>query len=612
MINNFSLLFKLLLVTVVPTILVFIMILFNMKTNLLDYIQKETVSNIQLSSEAIQDKIEQKLKSIEDKLRFLMYVVQPNSYNTAETSMQYGKILNETIYFNSFSVYNIQGQEQFKVPNSTLEQDKLYFHEKFFTSPLLNNKAYYGDMKRNKETAQYEFKLSLNTISQTTGEINGVLCSVVNIYPILEILFENLSKYDGVVLYDEISKSVIYQAKKAKLFTIDELISSDKKIDILMQKDQQFSVIRNSIKISDLELKLVFLQSNSKLYHLVNELTTESFIKEIIYLGLLTFGLIIVLRILLKPLQNVTKKIKELAIYYSGSNVEIIKTNNEIDDLKGSFEILQNAYKEYELKLQILNETLEDRVTLEVDKNRKKDDLLNHQSKMAAMGEMIGNIAHQWRQPLSTISTIASGVQVQKEFGKMDDEELDVMMNSIIGTVNHLSHTIDDFRNFFKANKEVKTFNVSNTLTNALKLIDSAFKNNDIRVILNLDEKIEYNGYENELIQAILNILNNAKDALKEKNIENKLIVVNITQNEKEVIISIKDNAGGIPKDIIDKIFDPYFTTKGDKDGTGIGLYMTYKIVVEHHKGKLEVKNSEFEFENQKYIGAEFLIIFYI
>ena len=240
---------------------------------------------------------------------------------------------------------------------------------------------------------------------------------------------------------------------------------------------------------------------------------------------------------------------------------------------------------------------------------RQKDKLLYQQSKMAAMGEMIGNIAHQWRQPLSAISTAASGMKIQKEFGNLSDKIFFETTDKIVEITQHLSKTIDDFRNFFKTDKEKAKFNLKSVIEKDLVLLEAIFKNNDILLIKELDDNIVIDGYENELTQALLNIVNNAKDIVKEKPLsEDKFIFINTFLEGDNAIVSIKDNGGGIPDDIIDKIFEPYFTTKHQSQGTGIGLYMTRQIIVDNMHGSIEVENDSYEYNGKEYKGAKFTI----
>ena len=256
----------------------------------------------------------------------------------------------------------------------------------------------------------------------------------------------------------------------------------------------------------------------------------------------------------------------------------------------------------YKYKKQVINH---------IKKDKEKDNLLAQQSKMAAMGEMLENIAHQWRQPLSSISTISTGIKVQYQFGNVEKEQIINSMDSIATTTKYLSQTIDDFRDYFNPNKEANDFNVKKVFEKAFYLVENQLNKNNIKVVKKLIESNIY-GYENEFLQVILNILNNARDEFEKNEIENKLIFVDIQEIGNEIKISIKDNAGGIKEEIIGKVFEPYFTTKFKSQGTGIGLYMSRQIVEKHMNGQLLASNEEFIYENKNYIGAKFDIIFSI
>ncbi|MFA6788410.1 MAG: cache domain-containing protein [Arcobacteraceae bacterium] len=243
-----------------------------------------------------------------------------------------------------------------------------------------------------------------------------------------------------------------------------------------------------------------------------------------------------------------------------------------------------------------------------IQNNEKQQTLLSQQSKMAAMGEMIGNIAHQWRQPLSTITTSATGMQIQKELNILEDNDLIKGLDTINKSAQYLSHTIDDFRNFFTHNKQKSYFNIKKSIQQAISLVSVQFYKKNIEIIENIDE-IEVNSYENELIQVIINLLNNARDELikKEEN-ERKLIFITAKKENESLIITVKDNASGIPFSIIKKIFDPYFSTKDITTGTGIGLYMSKEIICKNMGGTIEAKNEKYIYDKKEHLGAVFTI----
>uniref|UniRef100_UPI0040471524 transporter substrate-binding domain-containing protein n=1 Tax=Aliarcobacter sp. TaxID=2321116 RepID=UPI0040471524 len=263
--------------------------------------------------------------------------------------------------------------------------------------------------------------------------------------------------------------------------------------------------------------------------------------------------------------------------------------------------------KNFEIKFPILikskkvifenqNSTILSIIDMSEIKNR--ENLLIQQSKMASLGEMIGNIAHQWRQPLSLISTAASGMKIQKEFNILDNNTFNNTLDSITETTKFLSQTIDDFQNYLKENKEKKEFDINTSINKILNIIKGSITNYSINIILDLEEEISINSYENELNQALLNILNNAKDALVEIDKDKRYIHIKSYKNDKEIIIEIIDNAGGIIEENINKVFEPYFTTKHKSQGTGLGLYMTHKIITSSMNGDIKITNISHKFND--------------
>ena len=237
---------------------------------------------------------------------------------------------------------------------------------------------------------------------------------------------------------------------------------------------------------------------------------------------------------------------------------------------------------------------------------KDKDRLLFQQSKMAAMGEMLENIAHQWRQPLSVITTCASGIKMQKEYNLLTDENLINSVDNIMESAEHLSQTVDDFRNFYKDDKVKAKFKIINAINKSIQLVQSKYKSQNIQIITNTSD-LEVVGLKNELIQVIINILNNARDVFESIEIEEKIIIISVEKIDGNAVIKFCDNGGGVVQENLEKIFTQKFTTKSDADGTGIGLYMS-KLIIEKANGIIKVKNKEFIYEDKKYIGAEFTI----
>ena len=243
----------------------------------------------------------------------------------------------------------------------------------------------------------------------------------------------------------------------------------------------------------------------------------------------------------------------------------------------------------------------------EFEESIKKEKLLVQQSKMASMGEMIANIAHQWKQPLSIINLSSGLIKLNKENNTIRSKEnIDKAFENIENSVAHLSSTIDDFKNFFNPNKQKKSFKIQATFEKSFKLLDSIIKDHDIEIISNIHD-VQLYTFENELLQVIINILKNAIDELVKIEKNKRFIFINVTKIEENIYIFIKDSAGGIREEIVNKIFDSYFTTKIDDEGNGIGLYMSKQIIISM-RGTINAKNTIFNYQNIKYQGAEFSI----
>ena len=218
-----------------------------------------------------------------------------------------------------------------------------------------------------------------------------------------------------------------------------------------------------------------------------------------------------------------------------------------------------------------------------------------HQSRQAAMGEMLESIAHQWRQPLNIIGLASTSLETQFALGVMDKQEFYDKMLIIANNINYMSETIDDFRSFLHPNKDKQTFSPKKSVSDVLSIIDAQLKSNNITYSIESDENILVRGVENEFKQVLLVLFNNSKDAIKEllqhKTIENGSLAISLKIVEDSVVIEVRDNAGGIKPEIMEEIFSPYFTTKAENNGTGIGLYIAKNIIETRMEGSISVQN---------------------
>ena len=224
--------------------------------------------------------------------------------------------------------------------------------------------------------------------------------------------------------------------------------------------------------------------------------------------------------------------------------------------------------------------------------------MIESQNRIAAMGDMIGNIAHQWRQPIGAINNTLNDLEFDielEDLSQIDSQQFLDVSAKVKEYTAHLSQTIDDFRSLASDEKAKSEFLLLDVLEEAYPIIESEYKKNHIEYSVNIEGEYVCNffGYKRELLQVIINILNNAKDILIEKKIQNPKVTLGLSRDDKNVYLNIHDNAGGVPKSIVEKIFDPYFTTKHESIGTGIGLFMSKKIISEHFNGNLSVRNED-------------------
>ncbi len=324
-------------------------------------------------------------------------------------------------------------------------------------------------------------------------------------------------------------------------------------------------------------------------------------------------------RYLAKPLESITSQIEMMDFENIGKQKLFVKTkkDNELDILQISFNammakledqknIISKTEQEYVGRLeQVVKER-----TAELEKTivelQHKENMLIIQSRFTAMGEMIANIAHQWRQPLNIIKGSISLLAFQKRNGNLKDELFASETTNVIRQIDYLSQTIDDLRNFYRDNED-DDFTLSNAIQKSLDLVSSSLKNNNIEYDFRGDYDTVLAGSEGKLIQVFVNILNNAKDAILLSKTTGAIIIETLL-DKGFVVVEIIDSGGGINDSVIDSVFEPYFTTKHKSQGTGLGLYMSKQIVEKNFQGKMSVSNKKFSYNEKKYFGACFKI----
>ncbi|MDD2541971.1 MAG: MASE3 domain-containing protein, partial [Desulfuromonadaceae bacterium] len=265
---------------------------------------------------------------------------------------------------------------------------------------------------------------------------------------------------------------------------------------------------------------------------------------------------------------------QELEDVLGNLEIKVAVRTGELERIKEKLalqnEELQNSYALLKVETEVRIQALE---TL-----RENEQLLLQQSRQAAMGEMIGNIAHQWRQPLNSLGLFTQSIGFFYGTPSFNKEFVDTSIAKSMGIIKHMSKTIDDFRDYFKPEKEKVDFCMTEAVENTLSLLDGSLQSSKIRIEIIEHDRPVINGYQNEFAQVLINILNNARDALIDGEIADPRVTITISNENGSAVLIIADNAGGIPEEIIYKVFDPYFTTKGPQLGTGIGLFMSKAI----------------------------------
>ena len=323
-------------------------------------------------------------------------------------------------------------------------------------------------------------------------------------------------------------------------------------------------------KVGDIRGGISITFDVKKEFEQLNEINKDKE-QTIIFLILAAIGAVITLFI-----HEYTKRLNEQKISKLNESLEI--KVKELDDF---------------------NQTLHNKVKIEIEKQREKENLLIQQSKLAALGEMIGNIAHQWRQPISAVSAIMMNIKWTSISQGADMKFLDERINEANEQLKYMSQTIDDFRNFFKPTKEKEYFDLKVEIKKAYKILEASLQYSNINLQIYSSSVISAYGHANEFSQVVLNLISNSKDVLIERNIIKPKIEIHISKDEQNVYCEVKDNGAGIEEKYLNRIFEPYFTTK-EHHGTGIGLYISKEIIEKHMQGRLSVENIQ--------NGANFII----
>ena len=497
--------------------------------------------------------------------------------------------------FNYFikSFINLEKQENNKVLNSLMT----FIDTKFKTIKITANDYSYWDdtyefIKDQNEKYIYE------NFRDTTTTLENVNLDFM--------IFMNLENKN---IHTQLSKNIKTLNKDNFTKYIVDSITDDENISIAKYQNNYYYIVKSRILKSDLSGKTRgFIYVGKKIYlenfndefknsikfiDIVSNKTNKTL--KSIFLDKVEVHFVYSEDILsnIISLQNNNKNLAMLKLdnyrdIYKQGRKQIILFNTAVSIFVLILFFIFYFYIYYHKRLNI---ELEIRVEDEIKKQKAQEEILIHQSRSAEIGEMINNIAHQWRQPLNNLSLTIQNIGFKYENDVLTKEELNETIDKSKMIINSMSNTINTFRNFFEPTKNKNLFKVEHSIENTLEILSSTLRFYNIEVVKEIIDDVEIYDYENEFSQVLLNIITNARDALVSNKIEKPIIKVNVSKIENNVIVKIKDNANEINEEIIDRIFEPYFTTKGKGNGTGIGLYMSKLIIEKNMNGKLTVKN---------------------
>ena len=434
----------------------------------------------------------------------------------------------------------------------------------------------------------------------------------VNVYDTLFDLNQNIIKYPQAKEVISLAKQII----KKNWIKFNESLKNEPKPFFLFftdiaqrylfekQNQENFKILQNSM-LKNINKKMKEINNeintilNIKKYHKTQN-TTALLKKLYLNIGLSNIYLTNLINFDLKKAAFEKRRTSKIFYFTFAISlffiviifiISILSSIFIMDNFKELHNSLEKKVDEKTKELQQLNKNLEIRVKKEVENNRKKDRIMFQQAKLASLGEMLQNIAHQWRQPLGSLSLIIQSFQTKNMVGKLTDEFIDQKVNDGLKIAENMSATIDDFRNFFNPDKTKKYFTIKECIEHSLELSKYLLEKKGIDVYLVSDKEMLVYSYFNELSHVFLNIIKNSEDALSKSNIMDKKIFIILKKSKEFAIISFIDNGGGIPEEIKNKIFEPYFTTKHKTSGTGVGLYMSKQIIEKHIHGVIRCEN---------------------
>lgn len=577
---------------------------------------KSNVQYINLSHEAVDKKIS-KLNT-----KWMKIVDENNPFITQYTNNKLAKYLKKQkmLFRNLYGEIFITNKYGAMIATTgkltTLKHNQKYWWKECYAHG--HGKVFFDD--RGFDDSMKGYALGIVVPIKRDGEIIGIIKANINIQSLLKKTVKTYNnshigkvkivRSEGLIVYEEkhpplstrVSNELVKKFKTLKKGKTQIQISGMSKLisyaSIMFSPDNKDIIFGGKNKSID-----HLFGNNGEIWYVVVEKDKKVVLSSVISdtkkilgvgLGLIFFAILFIYSIIDKmgtPLHKLSIVAKRIGQGEKDIKIEP-ESNDEVGELAISIrDMLENLKKTTASRNEL---EIEIKKRIQTQKELKKqDEILIAQSKQAAMGEMIGMIAHQWRQPLAVISMIVDNISIDMELGELKKENIKKCSQEILNETVFLSKTIDDFRNFFKPDKEKETIKVQKLYSDTLKIIGKSFENSYIELSFSKELDISINTYANELAQVFINILFNAKDALEENNVKNKKVFVSTLVEKNFITFEFCDNAGGIKEEFKDKVFEPYFSTKKEKNGTGIGLYMCKMIVEKHMLGKIWAENNK-------------------
>jgi signal transduction histidine kinase len=575
--------------------IVFMLLLFNNVHSQLIQTKKEFI--IEKSVEDLED-LKENIELIISRAKNTLFTISITDVRSKELinkqKLRFELYMKDITDIREIKYISLEGKELINVSNKTIlnnvGQDS-YLDQNCFTYAL-KNKIYISDIYFNKDDHEMMIDISKSVIDIKTQKIAAVMIVKMSMHSIQDIISDKLIDFDGIALLNKNTNKFLYKSSHAKKISPDEFLSSLSNIKNISKNGHSHLLVSSEYENLQLNLKLFLLTKEDDLFSNIDETITKNL--QLLCLIIIISSLITYLIIsnTLKPIERLIKDVKHRSSKIDKKFNSELETNlDEVDQMKYYFDIFIKLIEEDKKRLENFNLTLQDKVNEEIDKNKQKEQILAKQSKLAALGEMMDAIAHQWKQPLGTIGVSVQNLNVKALLDeKITDQMIQDVSDETQKQILHLVSTIDEFREFFRPNQKLTIINIKSIINSTLTLMQSELISNNIKYDIIGDDNIEIPCIKNEFKHIFINLINNSKDAFIENNIQNKKLIFEILKDNDKILIKISDNAGGISEEYINNIFTSNFTTK--KDGTGIGLYLT-KQIIEKLDATVDVHNIE-------------------